>query len=220
MRNLLLASVCVALSGCVSTDYIFSENSQNTDHSAQTKKRGATSDEHFMFMAGELDDEQAEDTEVRIIEGSAAPQDKKQNAPKRIIKVIKSASSVNDDNLMLMDTDSYAMPFVESETVDDGTEKTEVKALKNNEAANENVQVWVTKGNVAEENIEVEIERSDSGQVLEKKVVVVTTDGTVSKEVSTASKVSTEMSDIIIKLIQTADLTDAEKARVKAALDK
>ena len=220
MRNLLLASVCVALSGCVSTDYIFSGNSQNTDHSAQTKKRGATRHEHFTFMAGELDDEQAEDTEVRIIEGSAAPQDTKQNPPKRIIKVIKSASSVNDDNLMLMDTDSYAMPFVESETVEDGTEKTEVKVLKNNEATNENVQVWVTKGNVAEENIEVEIERSDSGQVLEKKVVVVTTDGTVSKEVSTASKVSTEMSDIIIKLIQTADLTDAEKARVKAALDK
>lgn len=223
MKNIkitLIASlISFGLTGCVSTDDIFSGNTDNTGTSSQTKKRGATSDEHFMFMAGELADEQAEDVEVRVIERSDAQQDKK-NAQKRIVKVIKKSSSVNDDNMMLMDTDSYAMPFVESETEEGASENVDVIVLNDNDVANENVQVWVTKGNVAEENIEVEIERTDSAKVLEKKVVVVTTDGKVSKEMSTSSKVSTEMSDIIIKLIQTADLTDAEKARVKAALDK
>lgn len=224
MKNLkitLIASlVSFGLIGCVSTDDIFSGNADNTETSSPAKKRGATSDEHFMFMAGELDDEQADDVETRVIERSDVQQDKKQNTQKRIVKVIKKSSSVNDDNMMLMDTDSYAMPFVETETAEGASGNVDVIVLNDNDVANENVQVWVTKGNTAEENIEVEIERSDSGQILEKKVVVVTTNGEVSKEVSTANKVSTEMSDIIIKLIQTADLTDAEKARVKAALDK
>jgi|GEM_PF-1471787 len=211
MRILLLAFIFIALGGCVSTDDIFSENT-----SSQTKKRGATSDEHFMFMAGELDDEAEEKVEVRIIEHSSAQQD----AQKRIVKVTNNSNSVNDDNMMLMDTDSYAMPFVASETEDASVEKAELETSENTNDTSENVTVWVTKGNAVEANVAVEIESSSSGQVLEKKVVVVTADETDYPDKNVHKKVSTEMSDIIIKLIQTANLTDAEKARVKAALTK
>ncbi|MCP3429497.1 hypothetical protein [Opacimonas viscosa] len=218
MKKILLVSLCVALSGCVSTDTLFSGTTESATATEQPKKRSATSDEHFMFMAGDLDDKQNEEVEVRVVERSESPQE---NVEKRIVKVIQTTKSVNDDNMMLMDTDTYVMPFVESETeVDNTSAETKVFVVEKNTAKNEDVKVWVTKGDATEETIEVEMERTEPGQVVAKKVMIVTADGTHTKETHAEQKLSTDMADIIIKLVQTADLSAAEKARIKAALDQ
>lgn len=221
MKKILLVSLCVALSGCVSTDTLFSGSTESSTATEQPKKRSATSDEHFMFMAGDLDDKQNEEVEVRVVERSESPQNPQENVEKRIVKVIKTTKSVNDDNMMLMDTDTYVMPFVESETeVDNTSAETKVFVVEKNTAKNEDVKVWVTKGDTTEETIEVEMERTEPGQVVAKKVMIVTADGTHTKETHAEQKLSTDMTDIIIKLVQTADLSAAEKARIKAALDQ
>lgn len=218
MKKILLVSLCVALSGCVSTDTLFSGTTESSTATEQPKKRSATSDEHFMFMTGDLDDKQNEEVEVRVIERSESPQE---NVEKRIVKVIQTTKSVNDDNMMLMDTDTYVMPFVESETeVDNTSAETKVFVVEKNTAKNEDVKVWVTKGDATEETIEVEMERTEPGQVVAKKVIIVTAEGTQADETHAEQKLSTDMADIIIKLVQTADLSAAEKARIKAALDQ